>query len=92
MSTFIAGSAYAMARGIADGYHQVTERTFKTMNAGELVQLAQEMDKHLREVRSEQPLLDDLPAVKHRGRKIGRLNNALMILRNYQQTKGKSQR
>ena len=85
MGSFIGGSAYAMARGIADGYHLVTERTFRLMQAAERAQLGQEMDKHLREVRAEQPPLDDLTAVKHRGRRITRLNNALMILRTYQQ-------
>lgn len=86
MGSFLGGSAYAMARGIADGYHMVTERTFRLMQPGDRAQLGQEMDKHLREVRGEQPPLDDLQAVKQRGRRITRLNNALMILRTYQQS------
>ena len=84
MTSFLGGSAYAMAHGIAEGFHLVTERTFKGMTSPDIVQLAQEMDNRLREVRGEQPQIDDLSAVKARNRKIQRLNTALMILRNYQ--------
>jgi hypothetical protein len=84
MSKFLGGSAFSMARGIADGYHLVTERTFKGMSTPEISQLSQEMDSHLREVRGEQAPLEDMEAVKARNRKIQRLNTALMILRNYQ--------
>lgn len=81
--SFLGGSAYAMAHGIADGYHLVTERTFKGMTSPEIFLLAQEMDNCLRDVRGEQPQIDDLSAVKARNRKIQRLNTALMILRNH---------
>jgi hypothetical protein len=83
MSAFLGGSAFAMARGIAEGFHLVTERSFKTMSPPDMNLLTQEMDNHLREVRGEQPAIDDLPAVKDRNRKIQRLNTAMMILRNY---------
>lgn len=88
MSAFLGGSAFAMARGIADGFHLVTERSFKSMSPPDMNLLTQEMDNHLREVRGEQPAIDDLMAVKDRNRKIQRLNTALMILRNYR-TKAK---
>lgn len=81
----IGGSAYAMATGIADGYHAVSERTFRTMSRGELDQMAQEIDKHLRECRAEQPSLEDIAAIQHKNRKIQRLNTALMVLRAYRQ-------
>jgi hypothetical protein len=84
MSSFLGGSAYSMAHGIADGFHLVTEHTFKGMSSPQIVQLAQEMENCLRDARGEQPQIDDLPAVKARNRKIQRLNTALMILRNYQ--------
>ena len=83
MANFIGGSAYAMATGIADGYHLVSERTFRAMTRGEMDLFTQELDRHLREVRAEQPPLEDQAAVKHRNRKIQRLNHALMILRAY---------
>lgn len=82
---FPGGSAYAMARDVAEGYLLVTERTFKTLSRGDLDQLGFEMDRHLRELRGDQPALDDLPAVQLRQRKIQRLNSALMIMRSYRQ-------
>ncbi len=85
MTNFLGGSAFAMARDIADGYHLVTERTFKTMTMSEVDQLSRELDIHLREVRGEQPPLEDITGLQHRNRKIQRLNTALMVLRSYQQ-------
>jgi len=84
MASFLGGSAFAMARGIADGYHLVTERTFKSLSQADVSALSQELDVALRDARSEQPALDDLPAVKARNRRIQRLNTAFMILRSYQ--------
>jgi len=85
MAGFLGGSAFGMARDIAEGYHLVTERTFKAMSHAEVDQLAFELDRCLRDVRGEQAPLNDLVLVKARNRKIQRLNQALMILRNYQQ-------
>ncbi len=85
MAGFLGGSAFGMARDIAEGYHLVTERTFKAMAHGEVDQLAFELDRCLRDARGEQAPLNDLVLVKARNRKIQRLNQALMILRNYQQ-------
>jgi len=82
---FPGGSAYAMARDVAEGYLLVTERTFKTLGRSDLDQLGFEIDRHLRELRGDQPALDDLPAVQLRQRKIQRLNSALMIMRSYRQ-------
>jgi hypothetical protein len=85
MAGFLGGSAYAMCRDVAEGYYAVTARTFEGMTPPQLDQLAHELDKTLREVRGTQVPLHDLPAVQKRNRKIGRLNNALMILRTVQQ-------
>ena len=85
MAGFLGGSAYAMCRDVAEGYYAVTARTFNGMTRPQLEQLAQELDKHLREIRGTQVPLDDLPEVQRRNRRIGRLNNALMILRTVQQ-------
>lgn len=83
MTVFLGGSPYAMATGIADGYHLVNERTFRGMTRAELDTFTAEIDRHLREVRGEQVPLEDIPAVQHRARRIQRLNTALMILRAY---------
>ena len=80
---FPGGSAYAMARDVAEGYLLVTERTFKTMTRADLEQLTFEIDRHLRELRGDQPSLDDLPAIQLRQRKMQRLNSALQMVRGY---------
>ena len=89
MANFPGGSAYAMAREVGNGFHTVTLRTFKPMSDGQLNQIAFELDRYLKEVRAEQPSLDDTQAVQTRARKISRLNNALMILRNFRQQRGR---
>lgn len=79
------GSAFAFARDIADGYQVVTERSFKGLTRPEMDQLAFEIDRALRDIRADQPALDDLPAVQSRSRKIQRLNGAMMMMRTYRQ-------
>ncbi len=87
MGNFLGGSAWAMTRDITEGYILVTERTFHRMVAADLDQLAFEIDRHLREVRGEQPPLEDIPALQQRNRRIQRLNSALFVLRAYRQKK-----
>ena len=81
MASFPGGSAYAMARDIGEGYHSVNERTFQRFNRADLDKLTFELNRLLKEVRGDQPAIDDLPAVQQRNRKIQRLNTAMMILR-----------
>lgn len=83
MTVFLGGSAYAMATGVAQGVHLVSERTFRGMKRGELDMFTAELDRHLREVRAEQPSLEDLLALQSRNRRIQRLSTALMVLRAY---------
>lgn len=78
-----------MARDVAEGLMLVTERTFLRFSLAELDQLAFELDRALREVRGQQPSLDDLPAIQQRNRKIQRLQSALTMLRSYQQSRRK---
>jgi len=85
VASFPGGSAYAMVRDIAEGYFLVTERTFARFDRGDLGQIQFEIDRYMREVRGDQPPLDDIPAVQKRNRKIQRLNTALMVLRSYRQ-------
>jgi hypothetical protein len=82
---FPGGSAYAMARDIAGGFTAVSDRTFKTMTRPDLDLLGFEIDRHLRELRGEQPALDDLPGIQQRNRRLQRLNAALVVLRGYRQ-------
>jgi hypothetical protein len=83
--SFPGGSAYSMARDIAEGYSTVNERTFKNMVRADLDQLTFEMDRHLRELRGEIPAQDDTPALQQRNRRIQRLNTAIVVLRSYRQ-------
>lgn len=74
-----------MARDISEGFVLVTERTFKILTRGDLDQLSFEIDRHLRDLRGDQPSLDDIPALQQRNRRMQRLNSALTVLRSYRQ-------
>lgn len=74
-----------MARDVAEGYLAVTERTFKTMTRADLDQLSFEIDRHMRELRGDQPDLEDIPAIQLRQRRLQRLNSTLLMLRSYRQ-------
>ena len=84
MGNFPGGSAYAMAKDIAEGFLLVTERTYLRLQSQELDQLAFEMDRAMRDIRGAQPAIDDLPAVKARNRKLQRLTGAMTMLRSVQ--------
>jgi hypothetical protein len=79
------GSAWALARDIAEGYVLVTERTFKNLSRPELDQVGFEIDRHTRELRGESPPLDDIPALQQRNRRLQRMTAALTVLRSYRQ-------
>lgn len=74
-----------MARDVAEGYVLVTERTFKTLTKADMDQLSFELDRYLRELRGNQPDLEDIPAIQQRQRKMQRLTGALTMLRGYRQ-------
>jgi len=74
-----------MAKDIADGYLLVTDRVYARLLAGELEKLGFELDRALRDIRGEQPALEDLAAIQLRNRKLSRLTSALTMLRAYQQ-------
>jgi len=84
VGNFSGGSAYAMAKDIAEGYLLVTERTYQRLAASELDQLGFEIDRALRDVRGTQPPLEDQAALQVRNRKISRLTGALTMLRAFQ--------
>ena len=85
MSSFLGGSVWAMVQGVAEGHHNITDRSFRSMNRSQLDQLAQEMERQLRDARGDQPPIDDMDRVKARNRKIQRLNSARMIMRGFRQ-------
>ena len=81
--SFPTGSAYNMARDIAEGYTLLTERLLKGLTKAELDQLSFEMDRHVRELRGDQPSLDDIPAIQLRNRRLQRLNSSLVVVRSF---------
>lgn len=85
---FPGGSAYAMARDVAEGYTLVTERTFRTLTPADLDKLVFEMDRYVRELRGDQPPLDDIPAIQQRNRRIQRINQAMLVLRSFRSRQG----
>jgi hypothetical protein len=85
---FPGGSAYAMTRDVAEGYTLVTERTFRTLTPADLDKLMFEMDRYVRELRGDQPALDDIPAIQQRNRRIQRINQAMLVLRSFRTRQG----
>lgn len=83
MSNFIGGSAWAMARDIGAGFILVTERTLRRLGTSELDKLAFEMGRLLRDVRAEQPPLDDIMKLRARNQKLMRLSRAQRVVQAY---------
>jgi hypothetical protein len=83
MASFPGGSAWAMVRDIADGYYLLTERSFRAFNRAELDKIQFELDRRLRDLRGEQPALDDLQAIQLRNRRLQRLSTGSMMLSSY---------
>jgi hypothetical protein len=83
MASFPGGSAWAMAKDVAEGYLLVTERTFVRYDRPQLDQLVFELDRALREVRGEAVPLEDLAAIKVKNRKISRLTGAMTMLKSF---------
>lgn len=80
MSVFIGGSAFAMAKDIADGYIIISENTFKKFQAPDFQSFLFEVDKLLREVRGTVVPPEDLDAVQKRNRKMQRLTQTVNMV------------
>ncbi len=80
MSVFLGGSAYNMVRDMAEGYIIVTERTFRTYKPQELTDFQMEAEKYLREIRSNQPAVNDVEATQKRQRKLQRIQQSITIV------------
>lgn len=83
MANFLGGSAYAMAQQISEGFVLVTERTLQRLVLSELDQLGFELERLLRDLRGEQPPLDDIPALRLRNRRIQRLTSTRLMIQSY---------
>jgi hypothetical protein len=79
MSVFTGGSAYNMVRDIADGFINVSERTFRKYGPREFAEFSQEVNRFLTEVRSNQPALTETEAIQKRQHRMRRLQQALSV-------------
>jgi len=85
VSGFGGGSAWSMARDIADGFVAVTERTYRQLEVAQMGQLGHEIERMLRELRGGATSNESNAEVQSRQRRIQRLNSALMMMRAYRQ-------
>lgn len=76
MANFLGGSAFSMIKEISEGYFSLSEVILKKYSLSELMDLKNEANKQLRELRANQPQEDPLEIQKHQ-RKIMRLSGAL---------------
>ena len=74
-----------MVKDIAEGFVAVNERTFARFAVPDLERIGFELDRALRDIRGDQPSLDDLPAIQLRNRRLQRLTGAVTMLRAYRQ-------
>jgi len=77
---FMGGSAFAMARDIAEGYILLNASVLRRMQSEELKQLRFEVDRVLNTLRGEQLPQDQLAQLQARNRKISRLNSAVSMI------------
>ena len=80
MGNFLGGSAYAMARQIAEGFMLVSQTTLRRLTRHDLTQLQLEIQKILTDERANQPAPDDVKALQARNRKISRISNASQVI------------
>lgn len=80
MGVFIGGSAYSMAKDVADGYIIVSEHSFKKFQTADLQSFLFELDKLLREVRGTVIAADDVEGTQKRNRKMQRLNQVVNLV------------
>jgi len=85
MANWVGGSCPAMASQIAGGYCLLSAANLKGFLPGELQLLRFELEKLLRNARSEVPPQDDALAQQSRNQKIGRLTSAAQVVQ-YQMT------
>ena len=85
MGTFMGGSAPAMAKQICDGFTIMSQAIVKKLDIRQMEQLEWELDKRLRETRSEAVDLTDQEGVTQRNRRLSRIEGALRVLRHTMQ-------
>ena len=82
MGSFQGGSAPAMARQICDGFTLLSQVSLKRLSLEQMTSLEFELDKRVRETRSDVVDVADQPATQARNRRLSRIEGALRVLRN----------
>ncbi len=80
MGNFSGGSAYSMSREIAEGFVLLNTHSLKKFTVTELKQLGFELDRVQKELRADLVDPNDSMAIQKRGRKLGRISQALLII------------
>ncbi|MEE9219568.1 MAG: hypothetical protein V3U98_10935 [Acidobacteriota bacterium] len=81
MGHFIGGSAYMMARDVAEGYILLNDPMLRKFIRSEVQQVLFELDKLIREARGEAVDQEDVPAIQRKNRRVSRINAAVSILK-----------
>lgn len=89
MCPFMGGSAPAMANQIVEGYTLLTAVQLKRVTDPELELLHFEIERILRDLRSQIVAQDDTPAIQTRSRKLARITGAMQQI---QATRAKRKR
>ncbi len=76
-----------MARQVCDGFTLLSQATLKRLDIQQMRTLEFEVDKRLRETRSEPMDLEDQPALTKRNRRLSRIEGAIRVLRHTIQLK-----
>lgn len=87
MSGFMGGSAFAMARELAEGFITVNARSLGRMSVEELRQLSHEIERLQRELRGTPVTGVEQAEVQRRNRRLQRLTSTMLVLRHAQQAK-----
>jgi len=87
MGSYIGGSAPAMARQVCDGFTLLSQATLKRLDVNQMRTLEFEIDKRLRETRSEPVDLEDQTGLTKRNRRLSRIEGAIRVLRHTLQLK-----
>jgi len=88
MSPFLGGSATAFADQVAGGFTTLSSVQLRRMSAAEIDQLRFELERILRDLRSQIVPQDDLQALQVRNRKISRVNGALQQIQAFRGRRG----
>jgi hypothetical protein len=70
-----------MARQVCDGFSLLSQVSLKRLSLEQMTTLEFELDKRVRETRSEPVDLQDQQAIQGRNRRLSRIEGALRVLR-----------